>query len=195
MSKKVKVVKIEDLPDDFLVKEAKQGNKEAFAELVRRYQRKIYNAVLYFTGNHHDADDLAQETFMKAFKFLREFKQKSSFYTWIYRIAVNLSLNFLKKKEKEKGRVDFVEEYSHSGKAESSASSPEHHSLKKELEKKIKGAIDSLPLAYKASFILVFFQGMTHGQAARILQCSESTVSWRMHKARKILQTKLGPYA
>jgi len=185
---------MEDLSDDFLVKEAKQGNTEAFAELVRRYQRKIYNTVLYFTGNHHDADDLAQETFMKAFKFLKEFKHKSNFYTWIYRISVNLSLNFLKKKKKEKGRVDFVEDYSYSGKAESSASSPEHYSLKKELEKKLKEAIDSLPLAYKASFILVFFQGMTHDQAAGILQCSESTVSWRMHKARKILQTKLRPY-
>jgi len=185
---------MEDLPDDSLVDTAKKGNLEAFTELVRRYQRRIYHTVFRFTKNHLDADDLAQETFMKAFKSLKEFKQKSSFYTWLYRIAVNLSLNFLKKKDREKGREDFVENYSPSGKAKLSASSPENYSLKKEAGKKLSEAINSLPLAYKVSFILVVYQGMTHGQAAQVLRCSENTVSWRMHKARKILQRKLKSY-
>jgi len=195
LSNKMKVEKnMEDLADDLLVKEAKRGDREAFTELVCRYQRKVYNTIFQFTRNHHDADDLAQETFMKAFESLKEFKQKSSFYTWLYRIAVNMSLNFLKKRNKEKGKKEFVENDSPSKMNEFSATAPENYSLKKELEKKLKEIIDSLPLIYKASFILVVFQGMSHGQAAQVLKCSEGTVSWRMHKARKILQNRLKPY-
>ncbi|MFB0565315.1 MAG: RNA polymerase sigma factor [Candidatus Aminicenantaceae bacterium] len=195
MSNKMNLTrKMEDIPDDSLVKKAKRGDVEAFTELVRRYQKKIYNTIFQFTRNHLDADDLAQETFMKAFKSLKEFKQKSSFFTWLYRIAVNLSLNFFKKREKEKGRREFLENYSSSEGADFSPASPENYSYKRELEKKVKEAIDTLPLAYKASFILVVFQGMTHAQASQILRCSENTVSWRMHKARKILQNKLKSY-
>ena len=185
---------MEEIADDYLVDMAKRGKTEAFAELIQRYQKRIYNVIFQFTRNHLDADDLAQETFMKAFKSLKEFKHKSNFYTWIYRIAVNLSLNFLKKKSKEKGRRDFVENYPACESNDFTVSSPENYSLRKELEKRLQDALEFLPLAYKASFILVVFQGMSHSQAARILKCSENTISWRMHKARKILQSKLRPY-
>lgn len=78
--------------------------------------------------------------------------------------------------------------------SETLVDSPEQNSLEKELSEKLKEAIDSLPIPYRASFVLVVFQGMTHGEAAQILRCSENTVSWRMHKARKMLQAKLKPY-
>jgi RNA polymerase sigma-70 factor (ECF subfamily) len=194
MSKKMNV-EMGDFSDGQLVELAKKGDVEAFAELARRYQDKIYNTVLAFTKNPQDADDLAQEAFMHAFKSLKKFKQSSSLYTWLYAIAVNLSLNFLKKRKKDNARKLFSEndsfrrDYRHA-----SASSPEKESMRKELDSKLREAIESLPLPYKASFILVVFQGMSHGQAARILRCSENTVSWRMHKARKMLQAKLGPY-
>jgi len=185
---------MEDIPDDSLVKDAKNGDVEAFTKLVCRYQKKIYYTVFQFTRNHCDADDLTQEAFMKAFNSLKKFKQKSSFYTWLFRIAINLSLNFHKKKEKEKGKGEFIDGYSSVAQDDLASSSPEHHSLRKELEKKVKEAIDALPLVYRASFILVAFQGMTHSQAAQVLRCSENTVSWRIHKARKMLQDKLKPY-
>jgi RNA polymerase sigma-70 factor (ECF subfamily) len=185
---------MEDMPDDSLVQEAKKDNPEAFNELVRRYQKRIYSTIFQFTRNHHDADDLAQETFMNAFKSLIRFRQQASFYTWLYRIAVNITMNFLRKKQQEKGREKFVEEQLPLGEAEFSISIPENHSLKRELQEKLKEAVESLPLAYKVTFILIAFQGMTHAQAAQVLRCSEKTVSWRMHKARKILQNKLMPY-
>ena len=131
---------------------------------------------------------------MRAFKSLRGFKQNASFYTWIYRIAVNLTLNFLKKKKKEESKEVFINDFSRDKRLKSSILSPEKHSLKKELGEKLEEAINSLPLSYRASFVLVVFQGMTHAQAARVLSCSENTVSWRMHKARKMLQEKLHPY-
>jgi len=180
--------------DDQLVEQAKQGNAEAFTELARRSQQKIHQVILALTGNLQDADDLAQETFMQAFKSLKSFRQKSSFSTWLYRIAINLTLNFLKKKKKAKMRGMITENYSLDRNRVACSHSPEKNSLSKELSEKLKEAIDSLPAAYKASFILVVSQGMTHGQASRILRCSENTVSWRMHKARKILQAQLKPY-
>ena len=195
MSNKMEVIRsMEELPDDSLVQEAKKDNPDAFTELVCRYQKKIYSTIFQFTGNHHDTDDLAQETFMNAYKSLQKFREKANFYTWLYRIAVNTTLNFLRRKQREKGRKEFVEDQLPSGDAKFSSSSPEYYSLKKELKEKLKKAVDSLPLAYKMTFILIAFQDMTHGQAARVLRCSEKTVSWRIHKARKILQNKLDPY-
>ncbi len=183
-----------DFADDHLVKLAKQGDVDAFAELVRRFQEKIYHTILSLTRNQQDANDLAQETFMHAYKSLRNFKQRSTFYTWIYRIAVNLTLNYLKRRKRDEKREVHIEDYSLDLKSTASTQSPERHSMKKELSEKLKEAIDSLPLTYRTSFVLVVFQGMTHSQAAKVLRCSENTVSWRMHKARKMLQQILRPY-
>jgi RNA polymerase sigma-70 factor (ECF subfamily) len=187
--------KIEELGDERLVELAKKGDLDAFAELARRLQEKVYHTIFGMTRNHQDAADLTQETFMYAYKALDGFKQKSSFYTWIYRIAVNLTLNHFKKKNREKGREDFEDDASVFDKAAYTDLSPEGDSLRKELREKLEKAIASLPLAYQAAFNLVVFQGMSHGQAAEILGCSENTISWRMHKARKLLQDRLKPYS
>ena len=185
---------MDDLSDDRLALEAKMGSREAFSELARRYRERIYHTIFRFTRNPGDADDLAQETFMMAFKSLKNFEQKSSFYTWIYRIAVNLTLNFLKKRKKEQGREEYIEGSTYAEAPRSPLFSPELHSEGKELGEKMDEAIRSLPAGYQTAFVLVSFQGMTHAQAARVLGCSENTVSWRMHKARKMLQARLKPF-
>src|SRR5262245_14127472 len=82
-----------------LVKRARKGEMEAYDELVRRYQERIYATVYHMTSNHEDANDLAQEAFVKAFHALKSFKGGSSFYTWVYRIAVNKTINFLKQRK------------------------------------------------------------------------------------------------
>jgi RNA polymerase sigma-70 factor (ECF subfamily) len=163
-------------------------------ELVRRLQERVYHTIFGLTRNHQDADDLTQETFMFAYKALRGFKGRSSFYTWVYRIAVNLTLNHLKKKSREKGREDFEDNAAVFDKAEYAGRSPEGDSLRKELQEKLDEAIGALSPPYRAAFHLVIVQGMSHGQAAAVLGCSENTVSWRMHKARKMLQARLAPY-
>jgi RNA polymerase sigma-70 factor (ECF subfamily) len=186
---------MEALPDDQLVAHARKGDVAAFTELARRHQKKIYQTVLWMTKNQQDADDLCQEAFLHAYKHLKSFKQRSSFYTWIYRIAVNLTLNFLKKKMKEKKRSAMPVEECYQGNGSSTSTfSPEESSLRKELRIKLKQAIDSLPDPYKMSFVLVVFQGMSHSQASEVMGCSESTISWRMFKARKMLQSKLLSY-
>jgi len=183
-----------DVPsDEQLVRQAKDGDLEAFTELARRHQRRVYHTVMGFTRNPADADDLTQETFMHAYRNMRTFRERSSFFTWIYRIAVNLSLNHLKKHRREKGREelrdDIAPDLSGPG-----GPNPESGSLAGELRRRLGEAVGSLPVPYQAAFRLVAVEGMSHGQAARILGCAENTVSWRMYKARKMLQNKLKPY-
>jgi len=183
-----------EIAEDALVAQAKSGRMEAYTELVRRVQVKIYNTIFGMTRNHEDADDLTQDTFMYAYKALGHFKEQSSFYTWVYRIAVNLTLNHLKKKGREKGWEDFEDNAAVLEKEEYAALSPEGDSLKREFREKLEQAVKSLAPAYKAAFTLVVLQEMSHGRAAEILGVSENTVSWRMFKARKMLQEKLKPY-
>jgi RNA polymerase sigma factor (sigma-70 family) len=185
---------IDRFADDDLVGKAQAGDIDAFTELVGRVQEKVYHTILGMTRNQEDAGDLAQETFMVAYRSLPGFKRQSGFYTWIYRIAVNLTLNFLKKKGKEKGTESFEDKAAVLDRAGYEAASPEGDSLSRELKDRIDDAVASLALPYRAAFNLVVTQGMSHGRAAEILGCSENTVSWRMHKARKMLQAKLGPY-
>lgn len=181
---------MEGQADDELVIQTQKGDADAFMALIRRYQERVYQTVYAMTKNHQDTDDLIQETFMQAFKAIKRFKRRSGFYTWVYRIAVNRTINFLKKRGREKTDLE------RDGRALPKISgrpmsAPEKRSLNSELRDRLAKAIDGLPLLYRISFILVEMQGFSHGQAARVLKCSENTVSWRMHRARKMLQEEL----
>jgi len=183
---------MDDDGEDQLVERARGGDLSAYTELVNRYRERIYQTIFRFTRNHDDTDDLAQEAFMRAFKGLRRFRGRSGFYTWIYRIALNLSFNFLKKRKKEMlGQQSVVQLF---GVETAPLSGPEAASAAGELRVRIAAAVDSLPPPFRSAFILVIDQGLTHAQAARVLDCSENTVSWRMHKARKILESELRPF-
>lgn len=185
-----------DEPDDNqLVAEAKKGNLEAFGLLVERYQNRLYQIVRRFVPSHEDADDLIQETWMQAFRALPSFREEAGFYTWIYRIALNLTINFLRKQKKEKQWESY----------ELWEKGPEENLGKKlrateedpglyELREKIEMAIKKLPLPYRSAFILVTQEGLNYRQVAKILGCSENTVAWRMFKAREKLQKELQPY-
>src|SRR5471032_1563457 len=82
-----------------LVRRARRGDLEAYDELVKRYQERIYATIYHMTSNHEDANDLAQDSFIKAYQALKSFKGGSTFYTWLYRIAVNKTINFLKQRK------------------------------------------------------------------------------------------------
>jgi len=163
-------------------------------ELVRRLQERIHRMIYGMTRNPQDADDLTQETFMTAYRSLPRFKGRSSFYTWLYRIAVNLTLNHLKKRGREKGFQPFKDGVAVPDKAESAGRSPLGDSARRELEERLAEAVAVLPPPYRAAFQLVVVEEFTHARAAEILGCSENTVSWRMHKARKMLRARLEPF-
>ncbi len=185
---------MESEADDILVERAQAGDANAFAELAGRLHERIYMTILGMTRSSEDADDLTQETFMAAFKSLRTFRRKSGFYTWVHRIAVNRTLNHLKRKGREKARAPFEDGDAVLDKGGYAALTPESGSAGRELAGRLETAIDQLRPVYRAAFSLVAVQGLSHAQAAEALGCSESTVSWRMHKARKMLQAKLEPY-
>jgi len=184
---------MDDAADSALVDRARRGDREAFAELVRGCQAKVFQTIVSFTRNTQDADDLMQDVFVQAYRRLDRFKGRSTFFTWVYRIAVNHTLNFLKRKKREAGRRELDERTVRP--ADNPASGgPEAEAVREELERRIREAVDALPLIYRAAFNLVAGQGLSHGLAARALGVTENTVSWRMHRARKMLQAKLGPY-
>jgi RNA polymerase sigma-70 factor (ECF subfamily) len=185
---------MDETADDVLVERAQAGDVDAFAELAGRLQERIYRTILGMTRSPEDTDDLTQDTFMTAYRSLASFRRKSSFYTWVYRIAVNLTLNHLKRKGREQGMASFEDGDAILDRRGYEAMSPEGGSLNRELKEKLEDAIGRLRPAYQAAFNLVVFQGMSHGAAAEVLGCSENTVSWRMHKARKMLQASLQPY-
>lgn len=181
-------------PEERLVEEAQRGGREAFAELVRRHERRIYGVVYRMSGNPSDADDLAQEVFMTAWRAIGSFRRGSSFYTWLYRIAVNLSLTFVRRKARERDRAAFDENMAVASPAPGVLSGPEGSSALGEIKSRVDEAVASLPSHFRASFVLVAGQGLSHRDAARVLGCSENTVSWRMHKARKLLRARLQPF-
>ncbi len=185
---------MDERPEDRLVEEARKGGREAFAELVRRHERRVYGVVYRMAGDHSDADDLAQEVFMTAWRSIGSFRGGSSFYTWLYRIAVNASLTFLRKRAREKGREAFDENLGVPDRAHGAPSSPEASSAAIEFRGRAEEALLSLPAHFRSSFVLVAGEGLSHREAARVLGCSENTVSWRMHKARKILRARLRPW-
>jgi RNA polymerase sigma-70 factor (ECF subfamily) len=184
---------MDEAPDDVLVDGALRGDRGAFEELARRHQRRIYRLVYGMTRNHSDADDLAQEVILTAFRSLGTFNRNSSFSTWIYRIAVNRSLNFLKKRNRERNRAEFTENMA-PGEGGGRTLNPEDESIGRELRGRLEEEVESLPPRVKAAFLLVANQGMSHAEAGRVLGCSEKTVSWRMHKARKLLRVRLRPF-
>jgi RNA polymerase sigma-70 factor (ECF subfamily) len=180
--------------EEALVERARTGDRAAFAELARLHRERVYVVIFGLVRNHADADDLAQETFLAAYRAIGRFRGGSSFYTWLYRIAVNLTMNHLKKRKREKGRSELLENATPPTAESQAAASPELRSQADEISARLAQALTEIPLPFQAAFQLVVNRGLSHARAAEVLGCSENTVSWRMHKARKMLQARLAPF-
>lgn len=177
-----------------LVNRARQGEVEAFMALIRTYQVPIYRLIYRMTGNREDAADLLQETLLKAYIGLKNFKARSGFNTWLHRIAVNETLNFLERSSREKGKMEYLDEIKAADPGLAVVASPEEASMGEEFRAGLERALAELPADYKLAFTLVVFQGLNHSEAAEVLGCSEGTVSWKIHEARKMLREKMRPY-
>ena len=181
-----------------LVRRAQGGDLEAYDELVKRYQERIYATVYHMTSNHEDANDLAQDSFIKAFQALKSFKGGSSFYTWLYRIAVNKTINFLKQR---KNRVhmslndlDFNTENNPDLVALISDKTPRRDAGLKELQEKLNTALLKLSEPHRLVVVLHDVQGMSHEEVAQVMACNIGTVRSRLFYARQQLQSLLTDY-
>jgi RNA polymerase sigma-70 factor (ECF subfamily) len=181
-----------------LVKRARRGNLAAYDELVRRYQERIYATVYHMTANHEDANDLAQEAFIKAFQALRSFKGGSSFYTWVYRIAVNKTINFLKQRKNRAHMslddLDFHAEHDPDLVALISDKNPRREVALAELQEKLNAAMQKLSEHHRLVVTLHDVQGLSHEEIGKIMECNIGTVRSRLFYARQQLQAYLSDY-
>jgi len=185
--------------DRELVALAQKQDVEAYNELIRRYHRKIYALVYNMTSNKEDAEDLVQEVFFKAYSALKNFKGDSSFYTWVYRIAVNRTINFVKKRKKRQGfsldDVDSGMERDPAYVELSSKESPYRDATISELQEKLNTVLQKLSEKHRAVVVLHDIQGVPHEEIARMLGVSSGTVRSRLFYARQLLQAELSEYA
>ena len=181
-----------------LVRRARQGDLDAYDELVRRYQERIYATVYHMTANHEDANDLAQEAFIKAFQALKSFKGGSSFYTWVYRIAVNKTINFLKQRKNRAQMslddLDVNAVHDPDLVALISDKTPRREINLIELQEKLNAAMQKLSEPHRLVVTLHDVQGLSHEEIADIMDCNIGTVRSRLFYARQQLQAYLSDY-
>lgn len=185
--------------DAELVRHARGGDIEAFNELVRRHQERVYATVYHMTANHEDAHDLAQETFIKAWHALGSFKGESSFFTWLYRIAVNKTLNFLKQRRNRAPQMSLNNLDQHAENdpdlvALVSDRTPRRDAALAELQERLNAAMLKLSETHRMVVTLHDIQGLPHEEIARIMDCNIGTVRSRLFYARQQLQGLLADY-
>ena len=180
-----------------LVKRAQKGDKKAFSELVMKYSERIYNLGLRILRNKEDAEDVLQETFMTVLEKINTFDGRSSFFTWIYRIATNASLMKLRRKKLQ------IAEFPDNPELEESlqniafidwSQDPSLAITNAEVRKVLEGAINELPEIFKAVFILRDLEYLSIKETSRILEISEENVKIRLRRARFFLRDKLSYY-
>lgn len=181
-----------------LVEQARGGDFDSFAALVTGSEGKIYAHLLRLMGNAEDARDLLQETYLSAYRHLASFKGDSAFGTWAYRIATNLALMRLRRKNPETVNLDEIRLPTHQEIQSRSISDwaidPKEAVLRKEVRSQLDRAIRSLPPLYRAVVTLRDVEGLSTAETATALDISEGAVKTRLHRARLFLREALSPY-
>jgi RNA polymerase sigma-70 factor (ECF subfamily) len=174
-----------------LVRRARGGDDRAFEELVKRYRERIYALALHITGNQSDADDVAQDVFLSAHRHLGGFEERSQFFTWIYRMAVNRSLN-VRRSRKRRGETTQLEDPRvERAVAVDAQGNPARAAELRQTYARLLSALDHLPGAMRTSVVLVILQGLSQAEAAAVQNCSPGTIAWRIHVARQRLRDAL----
>jgi RNA polymerase sigma-70 factor (ECF subfamily) len=184
--------------DQQLVARTQAGEAAAFDQLVVKYTPRLYGLVYNMTSNHEDTNDLLQDVFAKAYKAIRGFRGKSSFYTWIHSIAVNMTLNFLKKRSRRYHlSLDDVDASIQNDKEYlelTATSSPVREADLSELQRRLNEAMMKLSEEHRAVVTMFHIQGMPHAEISKILNVSEGTVRSRLFYANRQLQNYLDEF-
>ena len=181
--------------DEALVKRAQAGDKRAFELLVSKYQRRILRLLSRILHNQSDVEDIAQETFLKAYRALPKFRNESAFYTWLYRIAVNTARNHISSKHNQV----FVSDQIESQDCETfslldnltDGETPETHMHNREIVEALQEAIDDLPEQLRQAIELRELEGLTYEEIATVMDCPVGTVRSRIFRAREALSERL----
>ena len=189
--------------DADLVRQAAEGDRDAFRELFERYQRRVLSVVMGMLHDREAALDVTQDTFIKAYRSIDRFKGEASFYTWIYRIAVNLAIDWQRREWRrpmaaptrspsgdgpEEDAIDRIGD-------ETPGNDPFLATRDRQLRERVREAIEELTPDHKAVILLREVEGLSYDEISRAMQCSIGTVMSRLHYARKKLQKRLKEFA
>jgi RNA polymerase sigma-70 factor (ECF subfamily) len=182
-----------------IVRHVQAGEVASFDELVVKYRERVYGVVYNLTSNREDASDLTQDAFIKAFQSINRFQGQSSFFTWLYRIAVNSTLTHLRK---QRLRTFFsfekIDEDDHLSKevisALTDATGADRETFARELQEKLNEAMQKLSIKHRTVITLFEIDGLSHQEIAEVMDCSVGTVRSRLHYAKQLLQSELQPY-
>lgn len=184
-----------------LVERAKGGDREAFKELVETYQRKVYGICIGMLKDPDDSMDVTQEVFIKVYRYLDNFNQQSTFYTWIYRITVNKCIDFIRKKKRKK-EVDYDDTFQRDSEGTDGEEfmpsrlglNPDRVYARKELRGKMLEALETLSEKHRTILILREVEGLSYEEIADVLQVSKGTVMSRLYHARRYFQDAVKEY-
>jgi len=182
-----------------IVRRVQNGDVAAFDQLVLKYRGRVYSVVYNLTSNREDAADLTQDAFIKSFQSINRFQGQSSFFTWLYRIAVNSTLTHLRKNrlrtffsfekinEDDKVSAEVIA-------ALTDTTGADHETFARELQEKLNEAMQKLSIRHRTVITLFEIDGLGHQEIAEIMNCSVGTVRSRLHYAKQLLQSELQPY-
>jgi RNA polymerase sigma-70 factor (ECF subfamily) len=164
-----------------LIQQSLSGDPEAYAALVKEYQKMIRAVAFRMTGSLDDAEDLAQEAFVRAYRQLGSFGGNSKFSTWLCKIVVNLSLD-LRRRESRRGFL--LSKWA----VDATPDQTRQDGFPDELSRRVQAALDRLPAKQRAAIVLTIYENQSHAEAAKTLGCAEATISWRVFAARRKLK-------
>lgn len=182
--------------DRQLVARVQKGDKRAFDLLVMKYQSRILALAVRFVQDSHEAQDIAQEAFIKAYRALGNFRGESAFYTWLYRIAINTAKNYLVSRNRRPpaNGVDAEEaEFLDGAQSLRNVDTPEHLLLRDEIDKTVQDSISKLPEDLRVALTLREYEGLSYEDIAEVMQCPVGTVRSRIFRAREAVDKALQP--
>jgi RNA polymerase sigma-70 factor (ECF subfamily) len=179
--------------DARVVEECKKGDNEAFEILYRRYNGKVYAIAYSITKRREEALDVVQEAFTKVFRHLRSFKGDSSFYTWLYRITMNLCIDLTRRSARSQG-VPYIEGHRDNKEDNVIAENPSDNLSRKEMMQRLRSAIEQLPFYHRQVILMREIGGMSYEEIAKATKVSKGTVMSRLFHARRKIREKMERY-
>jgi RNA polymerase sigma-70 factor (ECF subfamily) len=171
-----------------LVARAKAGEPQAFDALYRRYRKRIFALALHLSGSESDADDIAQDVFVRAFRALDKFEGRSEFFTWVYRLTVNRALDARRMHaRRSESSIDLDDPRIERAIQVDAGGDPQRAAELRQTYARALRALDALPPDMRTTVVLVALQGLSNAEAAVVQGCSRGTIAWRMHEGRKRL--------
>jgi len=183
-SRQIPAARVEEAKQaEALVEAARSGNRQAFDALVRRYRSRVFALGLHLSGSAAEADDITQDVFVQAFGRIRQFEGRSQFFTWLYRITVNRALN-ARRAERRRRSVGLDDDRVRAAIEVDAGGDPRLELELRESYGLLVAALDQLSPLLRTTVVLVALQGLSHREAAIVLDTTEGTVAWRMHEGR-----------